>query len=305
MAEFAEGTAVRLVNEFCDSRGVVAGTRISVAPNLDEGLRLIDLKGPDRRWMTIGGRGDVADIPPPSRPPATMSAERQIFDVALREAGHATGFDRAWQHSHTTTSVAHWSRVSALMRTAHDLGLGWLIAAHRDLVLVPLPRMSMDEGTADVLHEDTDRPAVEWMDGSGYYFLRGVHFDVATYRKVIGSQLSMADLCLLPNVDHRSIALSYLSFEDLVRRFGAQLIDSGRRGTSLFRLPLPRQLRGARPGGYGDFDYFIHMRDASHPEREFIEWVDPRVGVQCDAELCQAHAFGISKQEWLSIEQAG
>ncbi|MCF6391129.1 hypothetical protein L2K20_29590 [Mycobacterium sp. MBM] len=276
-----------------------------MAPNLSDALRLMDLKGPDRRWSKIGGRGHAADIPPPSPPAITTSAERQIFDVALEEAGQATGFQRAWQHSHTVASGAHWARVSALMRSAHNAGLGWLIPAHRDLILVPLPRMSVDEGTADVLHEDTGKLAVEWLDGSGYHFLRGVHFDTATYRKVVASQLSMAELCLLPNVDHRSIALSYLSFEDLVRRFGAQLIDSGRRGTSLFRLPLPRELRGARPAGYGDFDYFIHMRDASHPEREFIEWVDPRIGVQCDAELCQAHAFGISKQEWLSIEQAG
>ena len=41
----------------------------------------------------------------------------------------------------------------------------------------------------------------------------------------------------------------------------------------------------------------IHMRDASHPEREFIEWVDPRIGRQRNAELCQAHAFGISLDE--------
>jgi hypothetical protein len=53
------------------------------------------------------------------------------------------------------------------------------------------------------------------------------------------------------------------------------------------------------------YDYFIHMRDASHPEREFVEWVDPQVGKQRDAELCQGYAFGISLDEWLSIEQDG
>lgn len=47
------------------------------------------------------------------------------------------------------------------------------------------------------------------------------------------------------------------------------------------------------------------MRDASHPEREFIEWVDPQIGRQRDAELCQAGAFGITLHEWLSIVQDG
>ena len=53
---------------------------------------------------------------------------------------------------------------------------------------------------------------------------------------------------------------------------------------------------------YEPYDYFIFMRDASHPEREFIYWVDPRVGARGDVELCQAHAFGITLQEWLSVE---
>jgi hypothetical protein len=61
---------------------------------------------------------------------------------------------------------------------------------------------------------------------------------------------------------------------------------------------------GIKPS-YGGFDYFIHMRDASHPERRFIEWVDPQIGRQRNAELCQAHAFGISLDDWLSIEHEG
>jgi hypothetical protein len=66
--------------------------------------------------------------------------------------------------------------------------------------------------------------------------------------------------------------------------------------------PRPNQ---PRKQGYGGYDYFINMRDASHPEREFIEWVDPHIGRQRNAELCQAHGFGISLDEWLSIKQEG
>jgi hypothetical protein len=47
------------------------------------------------------------------------------------------------------------------------------------------------------------------------------------------------------------------------------------------------------------------MHDASHPERQFTEWVDPAVGRQRDAELCQAHTFGISLGQLLSIQQDG
>ena len=80
-------------------------------------------------------------------------------------------------------------------------------------------------------------------------------------------------------------------------------MDTGAKGTSLYRLPLP--LRMIEDRVQGNFDYFIHMRDASYPEREFVEWVDPRVGSQRNADLCQAHAFGISLEQWLAIEQEG
>jgi hypothetical protein len=70
-------------------------------------------------------------------------------------------------------------------------------------------------------------------------------------------------------------------------------------------LPLPPRIRSDRVRGYGGYDYIIHMRDASHPDREFIEWVEPAIGSQRNAELCQAHAFGISLEDWLSIRQEG
>ncbi|WP_018599372.1 hypothetical protein [Mycobacterium sp. 155] len=51
----------------------------------------------------------------------------------------------------------------------------------------------------------------------------------------------------------------------------AELLDRGVRGTALYRLALPLRLARDRRRGHGGYDYFIHMRDASHPEREFIE----------------------------------
>lgn len=303
----ADDRMLGLVEEFCRCRRVASGTRFTVAPNLSEALGVIGRKGPDRRWSRIVARGDRADVPSSAGPLPTARAERQIFEMSVRDEGtfRARHSDKPWFISHTVVSAAHWARVSTVLREAHNAGLGWLIPAHKNVVLVPLPRMSMAEGRTDVLHDDTGRRAVEWADGTGYYFLQGTQFSPSLYRKVIGSELSLAQLCLLPSVDERSITLSYMTFNDLVRKAGARLIDRGVRGTTLFELRLPGRIARDRPPGYGEFDYFIHMRDASHPEREFIEWVDPHIGVLGDAELCQAHAFGISLQEWLSIEHAG
>ncbi len=156
-----------------------------------------------------------------------------------------------------------------------------------------------------MLHDDTGRMAVEWADGFGYYFLQGTPFGASLYADVIAGRLSLEQVSSLANADQRSIALTYMTFEQLVTKTNARIVDIGAKGTALYRLFLPAGLARDRVRGYGDYDYFIHMRDASHPEREFIEWVDPKIGVLGNAELCQARAFGITLEEWLSIEQEG
>jgi hypothetical protein len=170
---------------------------------------------------------------------------------------------------------------------------------------VPTPVVRVAEGRADVVHDDTGRMAVIWPDGHGYYFLHGSEFDKRLYFQVINHDLLIQDIAALDNADQRAIALQYLTFEQLALHSDAELLDRGVRGTALYRLPLPPRIARDRVQSYGGFDYFIHMRDASHPEREFVEWVDPQIGKQRNAELCQAHAFGISLEDWLSIEYEG
>jgi hypothetical protein len=131
-----------------------------------------------------------------------------------------------------------------------------------------------------VLHDDTGRPAIEWQDGTGDYYLNGIEFDKSLYLKVTGIQLLIQQIAALPDADQRPIALTYLSFERLVLDSDAEVLDVGVRGTRLYRLALPFRIRFDRVAGYGTYDYFIHMRDASHPERELIEWVAPEIGRQ-------------------------
>lgn len=309
---FADGEVLTLVERFCAGRRVAQGTRLTVTPNLAEALRIIELKGPDRRWSSILGRSDRTDAVDEPMPVPTAALERQVFEAGMRARSlprvrrDAFGAPtRHWQFSHLVVSVAHWARLSAVLREAYRLGLGWLLPANREVLLVPRARLSTAEGRSDLLHDDTGRPAAEWADGSGYHFLQGAQFSAALYAAVVGGELSLWQIAELPDADQRSIALTYLSFENLLSKASARLVDRGRRGTTLYRIRLPTRIAEDRPRGHGLFDYFIHMRDASHPEREFVEWVDPAVGRVGDAEFCQAHAFRITLDEWLSIEQEG
>jgi hypothetical protein len=304
---FDEEAVRASVGDFCRYRRVDRNTTIRVAPTLAAAFDVLTLKGPDERWEALLGRSCPHDVPRTARRYPTARAERAVLEHAVNDYGRrrlerlAAG-SPAWFLRPVAVSAAHWARFSISIGFAHEYGLGWLIPASRDIVMVPRPTMRCTD--AGVLHDDDGRRAVEWPDGSGAYFLDGTWFDEALYFEVIGGKLTLDRVAQLRNADQRSIALRYTRFEKLVAG-RARLLDVGARGTRLYRLTLPARIAADRPRGYGSFDYFIHMRDASHPEREFVEWVDPIIGRMGNAELCQAQAFGIPLDVWLSVGQEG
>lgn len=296
MIAFDEAAVRRAISAFRRTRSI-DDTPVTVVDRLDRAIAISELKGPDPRWRTVPFWAADDD---PGDPPAGYE-----FAAATTDVAQAVLDSGRWRDTHAVHSASRWARFSQAMRDAHYGGLGWLVPVHRELVIVPMPLVRTAEGRPTVLHDDTGRPAVEWMDGSGSYFLHGLDVDPRTYTRVIAGRMLIQEIAALPTADLRSIALTYLPFERLAIDSDAELIDTGARGTRLYRLPLPWRIRADRVAGYGGYDYFIHMRDASHPEREFVEWVEPVIGRQRNAELCQAHAFGITLAEWLSIEQEG
>ncbi|MFV8241872.1 DUF6745 domain-containing protein [Mycolicibacterium peregrinum] len=295
---------VELVTEFYQSNGADTCTRYLVVPNLDEALHLAAFQRRDPRLAGHRLRQSARDIQELDEDRRRMGGiQRLVFrhvaqrHLELRRHLELTDF--------LVISADNVVGLKNAIGEAARNGMGWLIAAERLAIIVPTPVVRLAEGRSDVLHDDTGRMAVVWPDGHGLYFLQGVEFDRRLYFQVINHELLIRDIAALDNADQRAIALQYLTFEQLVYDSDAQLIDRGVRGTRLYRLPLPPRMARDRKRGHGGYDYFIHMRDASHPEREFIEWVDPDIGKQRHAELCQAWAFGISLDEWLSIEQEG
>lgn len=299
---FDRRRVVELVTDFYREHGAQDGTAFVVVLNLDDALRMAGAHGPDSR---------LADIPSrlAARSVQELDANHRVFgvmhDLLLRHVVQRdiSGQRAMWLRRAVVVSAAG-GRPGPIGRACCH-GLGWLFAASRVAIIVPTPVMRFAEGQPDVFHDDTGRMAVVWPDGHGYYFLHGTEFDKRRYFQIINHDLLIQDIAALDNADQRAIALQYLTFEQLVLDSDAELLDRGARGTSLYRLELPPRLARDRRPDYGGYDYFIHMRDASHPEREFVEWVDPRVGRQRDAELCQAQAFGISLDDWLSIELEG
>ncbi|WP_100485546.1 hypothetical protein [Mycobacteroides abscessus] len=302
---FHQERVVELVTEFYRSISLHEATRITVRPNLDEALKLATHAVRDARFARLAdqngwGAWTVQELDDErlffSEPHQVIF--RHVLDRAALDLRHFLG-------GSTILTAENADSVPDALADAFRSGLGWLIAAHGKAILVPTPVIRVAEGRNDVLHDDTGRMAVVWPDGHGYYFLHGIEFNKRRYFQIIDHVLLIQDIAELDNADQRAIALQYMTFEQLVIDSDATLLDRGVKGTALYQLALPPRLARDRTPGYGDYDYFIHMRDASHPEREFIEWVDPEIGRQCNAELCQAQAFGISLGDWLAVEQEG
>jgi hypothetical protein len=251
-----------LVVEFCVSRDVHLGTKYSIVPQLDRALRIAALIGPDKRWTRIArwsGNDDAGEVP---------GVIRNDLRDMLYSRFVAALPDARWLPPISVVSVSRWARFSQSMRAARDLGLGWVVPMHREVLLVPMPTVRYAAPETTVLHDDTGRPAIEWSDGSGIFYLHGTEFDEPVYRRVVGREMTIEQVTGLRNADQRSIALRYLTFEELVGA-GAQPVDRDTDGSQLYRLPLPPRLARDRALGYGMSDYFVRHGGT-------VEWVDAR-----------------------------
>lgn len=248
--------AVAAAVDFCTTYDVARHTAYSVVPQLDQALRIASRTGPDRRWRRMArwsGNHDIEGLPET----VLLTDERDVlynrFVAALPEAD--------WLPPNTVISVSRWARFSPAMREAQRLGLGWIVPVQREVLLVPMPATRYADSDARVLHCDTGRPAIEWSDGTGPYYLHGSEFDEGLYRAVLGGELSLHAIAAIRRAEQRSIAMRYLTFDE-AEAAGARLLGNG-----VHRLALPPRLARNR----GVFAYFIRLGDS-----QSIQWVDPR-----------------------------
>jgi hypothetical protein len=76
--------------------------------------------------------------------------------------------------------IQKFLEVAIELFTAFEHGLGCYFPMQDSLVLVPMPRILVDE--KERLHS-TERPAVDWKDGAKFYFIHGVQFEKALWQE--------------------------------------------------------------------------------------------------------------------------
>ncbi len=231
---------------------------------------------------------------------AARGAARGAVRGAVKRGAWNGAWDAVWHAAMGAASLntglkdgetLRWVKVATQELKALESGLGYFFPRRDKLILVPLPRMIISGGN---LHYDHGK-AVEWADGTGFYFLRGVRFDdEQLYCKIVEHNITAEEVMQIRNSDQRMAAISMLRPDRLLDQLGAKLTHVGVKGTKLYEV---KDFMGS-----GSTEYCIWMKDASTP-REFVEWVDPKVGVQGDADLCQANAWGICLEDYLLMSQ--
>lgn len=98
------------------------------------------------------------------------------------------------------------------------------------------------------------------------------------------------------NADQRAVAVQMLRPDRLLKQVNAKLIHTGIKGTELYEVPNFMDT--------GDTEYCMKMEHPSIKGKFYIEWVEPKIGEQKDADLAQAVAFGFTKEQYLEAEEA-
>ncbi len=175
-----------------------------------------------------------------------------------------------------------------------EMTTGYLLTADTvHIVRKPTKLVTNQDGR---LHYDHDK-AIEWADGYGFYYLMGVEFDEKTFKKIVDKKFTMKDMADGKlNAQQRPVALSMLRPDRLLKQVNAKLIHTGIKGTELYEVKNFMDT--------GETEYCMLMTHPTLPKQQYIEWVHPEVGKKKDADLAQAEAFGMVKEDYLLAVEA-
>jgi len=168
---------------------------------------------------------------------------------------------------------------------------------------------------------DSDQlPAIEFKDGYKLWFLHGVAFEEDVWKKVVSQELTLPELAQLDlGADQRAVAIQMLRPDRLLEQMGAKKIATGLKYTKLqdmygedycasnfpWSLNTPTELYEVKNFmDTGRTEYCMKMEHPSIKGKFYIEWIEPEIGKKADADLAQAHAFGMTVEEYFNASEA-
>ena len=147
-----------------------------------------------------------------------------------------------------------------------------------------------DEGQ---LHND-QRPAVEWENETGQYYLDGVNLTKEMWARIISKEMSLSEIMKIEISDQRTVALKYNP--QAIIKEKAKLIHRDERSNELYLV------KGSEINTLTNFPsmYFLKMKCPTG--RIFIEGVEPGFAeAHPNATECQAELCGLTKSEYMEM----
>lgn len=177
------------------------------------------------------------------------------------------------------------------------------------------------------LLDNDQRMALEWEDGTGEYWLRGVKFEEKMWKKLVDRTFDIKDMLNeATTAEQRMIAWRMLKPELLLKNLNAELVDSGNKYSDLrekwgddfckeyypFAFNEPTKLYKVEDFGTKVMGeearqltaYCIVMNHPSIEGQQYLEWVRPDIAEKGDADFCQAWACGLDLEEYMAAVEA-
>ena len=143
------------------------------------------------------------------------------------------------------------------------------------------------------MHSD-QKKAIEWKDGTGFYYLDGVHFEEELWKKVVSQKMTFKEIMAIDISDQRTVALKYNPLAILNE--GATLIHKDNRTNELYLIEgkdINKELEEEKI-------WFLKMTCPTG--RVFIEGVPPdEAEKNPNASAMQALLCGLTMEEYMGM----
>ena len=156
---------------------------------------------------------------------AAWDAARGAAWGAAWDAAWGAAWDAAWGAACLNTNLKNekilkFIAIENWILKALENGLGWYFPMKDKLILVPMPKLRINENNQ--LHSEIN-PAVEWkkeFSDNNFYFLTGVKFDKDLWQEITTKTISFEKAIKLENTEQRIIALKYIGGDKLFKELG-------------------------------------------------------------------------------------
>ncbi len=185
--------------------------------------------------------------------------------------------------------------IEAPLLEALEAGLGFFFPMRDILILVPTPKFSFNPLTQ--LHNDKIK-AVEWRDGSGYYFLNGVKFPEKLWEQVVSGKMPFEKILAIEDIDQRTQAMKYGDVRQFLKHTNAELIDRHVKKT-LDGVEVNHELFKIPKGEVFTTDAYYMIYDCPSTRKVYMSGVTKEVATSVPEAM--AWKQSISVEDWLNM----